>query len=539
MKPQKAPKTIKRYLPFVLFLTVFTARLIPGLRTIDDAYITYRYARNILSGLGFTYNPGEFIQGTTTPLYTLLLALVGLFTCGPNAPFPVIALLINTLSDGLTVLIIWNLGKKLAVPVAGATAAFFWTIAPYSVTFAIGGLETSFYVLLLTSSVYFHVQKKRRLTALTSALSILSRPDAIILIIPLILDRLICSFIPDKTHTNSQKQPWKEIIPEVLIFLLPLFVWFGFAWLYFGSPIPHSVIAKSQAYHLSTSAAFTRLLQHFATPFMGHHTFGNYWIRIGLVLFPFLFIVGSRKAWKSTPRFWPWIVYPWVYFMTFSIANPLIFRWYLTPPLLPYIFFIFIGFQDLFTHIINLAWDLKGETPSFSRQSLLTLVVVFLPVILPLRGWTLKPDHGPNRPAPKMAWYKLELVYKNASEIIRHDAQVLKLSDDPSGPVLAAADVGVLGYYTPMPILDTVGLNSQQPLKYYPLDDAVYDFNYSIPPQLILDEKPEYIVILEIYGRDNLLAHSSFNKQYRLLTKIDTNIYHSKGMLLFKRSDLD
>ena len=40
----------------------------------DDAYITYRYARNLATGHGFVYNLGDLYLGTTTPLYTLLLA---------------------------------------------------------------------------------------------------------------------------------------------------------------------------------------------------------------------------------------------------------------------------------------------------------------------------------------------------------------------------------------------------------------------------------------------------------------------------------
>src|SRR5712691_4850324 len=41
----------------------------------EDALITLRYAENIAAGHGFVYNPGERVLGSTTPLYTLLLAL--------------------------------------------------------------------------------------------------------------------------------------------------------------------------------------------------------------------------------------------------------------------------------------------------------------------------------------------------------------------------------------------------------------------------------------------------------------------------------
>ena len=37
----------------------------------DDAYIYYTYARNIATGHGYVFNPGERILGTTSPLYNL------------------------------------------------------------------------------------------------------------------------------------------------------------------------------------------------------------------------------------------------------------------------------------------------------------------------------------------------------------------------------------------------------------------------------------------------------------------------------------
>src|SRR5438876_10996023 len=50
------------------------ARLLTGPRAIDDAYITFRYARNLAEGLGLVYNPGEWVLGTTAPLWAVFLA---------------------------------------------------------------------------------------------------------------------------------------------------------------------------------------------------------------------------------------------------------------------------------------------------------------------------------------------------------------------------------------------------------------------------------------------------------------------------------
>ena len=86
------------------------ARFIPGPRTIDDSYITFRYARNLLTGEGFVYNPGERVLGTTTPLYTLLMAGLAALAGGPG-DFPALALGVNALADAATCLLLWQLGS--------------------------------------------------------------------------------------------------------------------------------------------------------------------------------------------------------------------------------------------------------------------------------------------------------------------------------------------------------------------------------------------------------------------------------------------
>ena len=174
-----------------LFLLAVLARLLPGSRTIDDAFITFRYARNLLAGQGFVFNPGEAVLGTTTPLYTLLMAGLGALFGGVQADFPSIALVVNALADAITCLLLWEIGKRLHLSRTGYLAGLLWAVAAFSVTFAIGGLETSVYVLLLTGAAWAFLAEKRKLTALLGALALLTRPDALILLGPLVLARLI------------------------------------------------------------------------------------------------------------------------------------------------------------------------------------------------------------------------------------------------------------------------------------------------------------------------------------------------------------
>jgi hypothetical protein len=505
-------KVLKHSLPILIVVIALTARLLPGVRGIDDASITFRYARNLLSGNGFVFNPGEQVQGTTTPLYTLVMAAIGAAAGGASAPFPQIALLVNTLADCATCYLLLRLGRRLGAERIGLAAALLWAVEPYSVTFAIGGLETSLFVLLLTGTTLAYVEKRRIPTALCAILAILTRPDAVLLVGPLILDRLFRAW---RRGENLE-------VGEVLTFLLPGLAWGAFATWYFGSPIPHSVIAKLAVYRLEPYSALIRLLQHYALPFLGSNMLGTWIIAFGLVMYPFLFAIGARRAWRLEPRLLPWLLYPWLYFLVFSVPNPLIFRWYLTPPLPPYLFIILLGTDALIRRI-----SIKRLPVVVVQGTLAVLLLFMLPLTTTLSEWTLHPDHGPQTPAPRMAWFKLELLYQQAArELAPHLT---------SSSTLAAGDVGMLGYFTPARILDTVGLNSPQSLRYYPLPADQYVINYAIPTELILQQNPDFIVILEVYARNTFLQDKRFAQAYRMLDKLPTDIYGSDGMLIFER----
>lgn len=497
------------------------ARLLPGARTIDDAFITFRYARNLLAGNGFVFNPGEAVLGTTTPLYTLLMAGLGAVFGGIRADFPNIALVVNALADAATCLLLWQLGKRLSLARAGYLAGLCWAVAAYSVTFAIGGLETSVYVLLLTGAGWAFLAEKRKLTALLGALALLTRPDAVILVGPLILVRLIQMGLA--LRSKPQVSPLSSYLLEISVFALPVLVWYGFAWAAFGSPFPHSVTAKLVAYHLEPNSALIRLIQHYATPFMQHNLLGSaLGVGLGLVLFPFLYFLGARRGWKTAG--WlalPLLLYPWLYFIIFAAPNPLIFRWYMTPPLPLYFLFILAGLESLLAALVK-----PSRSPRRARLTLALLIL--LPLIPLLSEWRIQLDHGPRRPAPEMAFIKLELLYRQAADFLapRMNANTR----------LAAGDVGVLGYYTPARILDTVGLNSPEATAYYPLPAGDYEINYAIPAQMILAERPDWLVILEVYGRRTLLKNPDFLSAYTLIRTLDTDMYGSDGMLIFQRN---
>jgi hypothetical protein len=545
----------RSFLPVLIVVLAIAARLIPGPRTIDDSFITFRYARNVLAGQGFVYNPGEAVLGTTTPLYTLLMVGLGALSGGTQAPFPWLALGVNALADGVTCWLLWLLGRRLGFPRAGAVAALAWAIAPFSVAFAIGGLETSLYVALLTGAVVAAVyaspviardvvtqdlsiprlkntdeeEKQMHLTGLRigvaalASLALLTRPDALILLGPLVLERLWTAW------KRNQPIHWAEIAAAVI----PYGTWMVYATLAFGSPLPHSILAKAAAYHLAPSDSLIRLIQHYATPFLEQNWIGApLAVGIGLWLYPFLFVLGVRQVTKARPRpplvIWAWVLYPWLYLVTFAIPNPLIFRWYLTPPLPAYFFFIFIGLEMIWTRLLpGKRAANKASNQGTGKRGWGVTLLLLVPVVVSLAGWRLTLDHGPSAPAPDMAFIKLELLYRQVADRIAPELTAQS--------VLAAGDVGVLGFFTPARILDTVGLNSPVATTYYPLPVDQYVINYAIPTGLILDQRPDWIVILEVYGRRTFLLDPQFKAQYRLVQKIETDLYESDGLLIFQR----
>lgn len=500
-------KKVDRWAPWFIAGLALIARLIPGPRTIDDAYITFRYARNLLAGNGLVFNPGQAVLATTTPLYSILMAALGAISGGPNADFPVLAWALNAVLGAVSCWLLARLGKQLAAPYAGWSAAAVWAIAPMAVTFAIGGMETSLFVALLLSAFYASLTGRHRLLAVTASLALLTRPDGLLFIGPLILERA-WELWTDQAAPHRRQ----TILGESLLFLTPMFVWGLIATSYYGSPIPTSIGAKIGAYRLSPDAALVRLLQHYGTPFLGHLTFGNYWIAVGLFLFPVLFFLGALRAVRQQRRSWPLFVGPWLYFVAYSIANPLLFRWYLAPPLPFYFLGIFLGAD-------RIAEDARSWIPSAA----LAVAAIGMTLV----GWTVHPDHGPDRPAPQMAFIKLELLYQQVGE---------QLADELSpGQTVGAGDVGALGYYSRAPVIDTLGLITPSAQRFYPADPEFYVINYAIPPDLIHQLAPDRLVILEVYGRNGLLVDPNFVADYRLERSLPTDIYGSRGMLVFDR----
>jgi hypothetical protein len=117
-----------------------------GAWMLDDAFISFRYARNALLGSGLVFNPGERVEGYTNFLWTVLF--VPIIGMGAN---PAIASLTLTLLLGTaTAALVWLGARRLAGPApALAALAMLVSGAPFVLYTVRGsGMETALFTLL-------------------------------------------------------------------------------------------------------------------------------------------------------------------------------------------------------------------------------------------------------------------------------------------------------------------------------------------------------------------------------------------------------
>lgn len=120
--------------------------------TFEDAFITFQFAKRLSGGEGFVYNPGEPIYGTTTPLFTLLLA--GWLKLFPGHPVAGATLLDLAASAGALALT-WAALTRLGV----TPRARLWAIGALAICDKLwlhdaGGMETPLLLCLMAASGY-------------------------------------------------------------------------------------------------------------------------------------------------------------------------------------------------------------------------------------------------------------------------------------------------------------------------------------------------------------------------------------------------
>ncbi|MDN6855248.1 hypothetical protein QO207_01510 [Pseudomonas sp. CAN2814] len=138
----------------------------------DDAFISYRYAANLSSGLGLIFTPGESVEGYSNLLYTLLM-VPGVWLGADSLYF--FSLVVNALLLGGCCIVFHNLIKDYLGERWAAVGVMLLALSPVLWANAATGLESVlvlFLVLLVWSAVDRLEPDLRVLLALALACSL-------------------------------------------------------------------------------------------------------------------------------------------------------------------------------------------------------------------------------------------------------------------------------------------------------------------------------------------------------------------------------
>src|SRR5215211_6721444 len=164
---------------------------------IDDAMISMRYAWNLSHGLGLVWNPGEYVEGYTNPLMTLIMALPTLAFDKVGAVLTVQILNIGfMLVNAYLVMLIadhllsgWEEERyrRLFLALAFLCALSYYPLVYWSLM----GMETGLVAVLLSLSIlsalrYARDQRPAQgvLISVSLGLAFLTRPDTVVLAVP-------------------------------------------------------------------------------------------------------------------------------------------------------------------------------------------------------------------------------------------------------------------------------------------------------------------------------------------------------------------
>lgn len=293
----------KFFIPTIIFILIVIGTTWYWNYSQDDVYITYRYSRNIALGNGFVFNLGERVQGTTTPLFALLMAGVYFIT----HDLVHAGNLISVMSLLGVCFITMQLGNKMGGTWLGAGAAIM--LALNTLFYISFGMETLTYTLLLVAAFWFAYNNQDFFAGACVGLLTVTRADGIIAAGALALTALIV----------RKRIPWRGGITAALI----IATWYFFAWAYFGSPLPQTFSAKVGLF--SGITFITDGVDWFQRLYLNGSPL--------YIIAPIFWTVGAIAS--ARERNFAFVVCAWsiVYFSGYTALNVSAFWYY--PPLLP------------------------------------------------------------------------------------------------------------------------------------------------------------------------------------------------------------
>ncbi|MBI3786400.1 MAG: hypothetical protein HY270_23680 [Deltaproteobacteria bacterium] len=478
--------------------------LATGAQPLDDALITLRYARSVAAGAGFVFNLGEHVLGTTTPLFTLLLAALQRVT---GADLLGLAYGTACVAHLGSVVVLALAGARCGFPLAGVAAAALSGLAPIVLSSVVGCMETScfIFVVLVGLSPLLPLASRWRATAVAAAL--LTRPEGALVVL-LYLGELLA----------LERRVVARRAGLVVLLVLP---WVTFATLYFGSPLAQSVHAKWETrffrppllaaeqfwyllVSLPTAAPRIQIQSLVPVPF-GTLIASAVPLGVDLMTRRVLVLllgagvlvvsgVGAIGLWRRCAEARPMVLFVIAYIAAFCLARPPMFSWYLAPPQ-PILMLAFVAGAAILLAAV------AGRFAPWLGAALVVLMVG-------LSVWQSR---------------RFLEAYPATIRVRGYRAAVESLGSAGRDPQtrIGAFEVGAVGYYSRATILDHDGLVSPELLGL----DVVQVFERFHPDFYIAYEG----------AMAKLLQAPAFSREYDLLASFPEYSYQGADLVVYRR----
>ena len=432
----------------------------------DDAFITYRYAERMAAGEGLTYNPGEWVLGTSAPGFAVLLAalswlgrplgwgapqwgtLVGVLSIGAVCLLPVLA---ASRDDG---------GRHPAAEAAAVStcAAVLSLTLRWNVELL--GAEALLVMALIGAAALVARSGRHDVVAgLLVALAATLRLDAL----------LGGGALGAALWWHRRRLP----VAYAAAALLPAFVWMGLLWLAFDAVLPSTLAAKRS--ELTAGAPAYGLAQwRWLTRTMPSLSAG---VLVALALAGAAEIL-RRRLWRHpiVLAVGGWILALELFYRLVRVPFA---PWYHLPTVAALLLLAAFGAVAAGRAVTRrlAVRRPRGATAVSATISLLLLS----PIVAPSAVWVVSTWRQP--PDPRFA------MYRDIGEHLRKETVRRPGEQDR----VAAVEIGVLGYYSSRPILDLVGLVSPESRLARAEDRQ---------DRLLLETKPAVIVDVPLFHRE-------------------------------------
>ena len=212
--------------------------------SVDDSFITYRYAFNLLQGNGLVFNVGESYYGTTAAGYATLLALLAkpLFLVFPQLTIQNVSVGVSTLSLMLISACWW-----VMIPhgrVRNIDAITVWLIFVVMAFVAVpfndaAGHETYAFLALSLFACVLASKQKMVASAMFLGLAVTLRPDAVLMAPIIVLVSIVVWRIPLLQSFRDRR-----LLIFSGAFMAVLVPWLIYLQLHFGRAFPGTMDAK-------------------------------------------------------------------------------------------------------------------------------------------------------------------------------------------------------------------------------------------------------------------------------------------------------